>query len=1331
MPVDPELVRDVIARVQALDLGARQEAIDSISDPQLREEVRSVLTAETVVGVGSGSEGGSPAGRLGDGSVLPGGTVGPFRLLQKMSEGGMGAVFRVRHRQTEEPAALKMVKVPDARLVASIRREVDALSRLDHPGIVSVLGSGLHGGMPWYAMELLDGTPLRVHLSGTRPLIGPDSETSDLAADPERTKGLASPEGGSAPREELSSEGLDRILRFGRRLCDPLSYLHGEGLVHRDLKPDNVLVRPDGSPVIIDFGLTTRFTDAVSRETLELGGLAVGTIDYMSPEQGRGELVDARSDLYALGCILYVLITGRPPFLGSPSSVLKAHRTEPPEPPSRLVAGVPAEIDQLVLSLLAKEPRDRIGFADDVARRLGAMGADTGSPTVVCKSYLYRPAFAGRRREFERLKAALGADRGGGTFLIGGESGIGKTRLVSEVVRVANARSLPILAGQALAEGGEPLQLLRGPLQSVADRCLQGDAEAKRLLGDRGPVLVLYEPALGRLPTVAAQPPPMELKPEPGRLRLYAYLRETLRALVTRQKLVVVLEDLQWADELSLGFLRYLARLGAEEDDGIVVLATFRSDEVGSALRQLLDEGLAERIDLGFLDVAAVESIVLDMLALDRAPAEFSKFLWARSKGSPFFVAEYLRAAVGEGILHRDAAGWHVGDETGSVGEYERLALPGSLHELISRRLDALPEGAARLLDAAAVLAREATGDFLQQVAGIPERDGFNAIQTLVTRQIVEESGQALRLVHGQIAQVRYAALPQEVRRDLHRAAAEALTAESAGADGSHLAERGRHWERCGETDEARRCYLAAARAATARYARDEAQRLYERYFRLCGDPTAESVEAGIELGREVFHLLGRSQEAEAQYRRVLQEARELGLADLQGKALQFLGLLENQTGRMAEADRSYREALALCRAVCDRDREGSLLAQLARLRLDEGAMEEAGRLYEQSLAIHRREGNRTREGAVLGNLASFYLNQGRIDEARDLFEQALTIHRDQGSRGLQAVVYGNLALLEYGLGNRDRARELYERALATHRAVGDRDSEGIVLLNLASLHYRQGRCDEAVDLYDESRRIFHEVGNRRAEGSVLSNLAALQMDLGERTRARELMEQALAIAREVRNRYGEGILLTNLAGLLHSQGEVEEAHAFYEEALAINLEVGNRSVEGVVRGNLARLHHSQGRLEESRAMNESALLINREAGNRLGEGAVLANLAEYHLVATGDLEAARELAEEGGSIMAGIEEKYELGRIVCVQGHVRIAAGQSAEEQVADARGIAAELGAGDGSDLVAAIAKLERAQSALRSGGGHLCGYAPTDVTAGQLKWLRVHRPELEVDC
>jgi serine/threonine protein kinase/tetratricopeptide (TPR) repeat protein len=760
--------------------------------------------------------------------------IGPYRIVGALGEGGMGVVYRAVHHESGAPVALKTVHTSNERMLSSIRREVHALSRLNHPGVVRVVGEGVDHAQPWYAMELLEGltllrlarsrwgaalasAPTMLSEAGGMPGVGRSGEFTVR-------EGTGSTEPGVSPEaligQPAAAGNLPEALTLIRRLCVPLSFLHGEGIVHRDLKPENVFIRPGDVPVLVDFGLVASFEGTSGREALELAGATMGTPAYMAPEQVRGEVVDARADLYALGCLLYELVTGRVPFIASNTlELVGKHLLATPTRPSELVTGVPAALDDLILRLLAKNPRERIGHADDVAAALIALGADAAHGYDVKppepRAYLYRPGFTGRDEVFRKLRARIdGARNGqGAVMFVAGESGVGKTRLATEAGRAATGQSLRAIASEctpfnvAEQEGadynGAPLHPFVRVLEAVADRCQEfGPAETARLLGPRCRVLAPYAPALTRAPGFYDFPEAPSLSAEAGRQRLFRDLAETLAAFAADRGLFILLDDLQWSDELTLTFLESLPAAYFEENP-VVFLGTWRSEEATDALRRLAAMPHADAFELTRMDETAVGEIVAAMLAMQKAPDGFVRFLTEQSEGNPFFVAEYLRTALAEKLIYRDLAGhWRLltGDDD-TRASLERLPLPRSLRDLVTRRLDGLPEACWHLVEVASVLGRDVQGDLLQEVArqeaGIDEVAWLEALRTVLDRQVLDEraAGQ-FRFVHDRLREIAWHRIPEARRHMLHHLVAERIEASCAAHNDhpQHYRALAHHW---------------------------------------------------------------------------------------------------------------------------------------------------------------------------------------------------------------------------------------------------------------------------------------------------------------------------------------------------------------------------------------------------------------------------------------------------------------------------------------------------------------------------------------------------------
>jgi len=325
------------------------------------------------------------------------GWLGPFRIERQVGRGGLGAVYRAVDSRSGDTVALKMLPPgTDPSATRRLRREFDALRHLHHPNIVRVLDLGEVDGVPWLSMEYVDGMPLREWLAvaGQPKLLEPEPEADApegvdldvLFEEPDSGALLAAARSDKLRLEtdlgslltldeQVEQNNPDRLHALCEALaqvCDGLSFIHARGLLHRDVKPGNILVRQDRRATLVDFGLAKRLTE--DPEITDHGHV-VGTYRYMSPEQARGELLDRRSDLYSLGATLYDLLAGRPAFpQRNQLELLEAIVSRDAPEISRINPGAPAALCSLAHRLLMKRPEDRPQNAAEVAVLLRVIG---------------------------------------------------------------------------------------------------------------------------------------------------------------------------------------------------------------------------------------------------------------------------------------------------------------------------------------------------------------------------------------------------------------------------------------------------------------------------------------------------------------------------------------------------------------------------------------------------------------------------------------------------------------------------------------------------------------------------------------------------------------------------------------------------------------------------------------------------------------------------------------------------------------------------------------------------------------------------------------------
>ncbi len=634
-----------------------------------------------------------------------------YRIDAKLGEGGMGLVYRAHDTLLDRSVAIKTLTpaVFGEEGARRFVREAQSAARLNHPNVVSIYDAVEEGGQFAIVMELVEGQTLR----------------------------------------ELLPVSVERLIEITVQILRGLEYAHAQGIVHRDIKPENIIVTNDGSAKLMDFGLAR----SEGRSRLTQSGMLVGTVGYMAPEQALGGQVDGRSDLYALGAVLYVGVAGRPPFESEdPISVITQHINVPPVAPHWHNPATPPALESVILKLLAKDPADRPGSAAAVAQALESLptakeaGPVPPAPSLV--QALRRSPLVGREQELVALRAAvdrtIGGD-GGVVFLVG-EPGIGKTRLCQELSVYGRLRGCRVWTGQAYER---ETSLPYGPF-----------AEALK---------VPLSDALTPSPDAAALPP------DQRQARLFEQVSEALRRYAAEAPVLLILDDLHWGDASTLDLVRYLAR--SLRDTRLLIVGTYRDVEVGSQhpliriLGDLNRERLYERVLVRRLDEEAAASLIAAGFN-DEVAHELLGPIHRETEGNPFFIEEVLRDLVEAGALKRVDGGWMF-DRTTS------LRVPESIREAIGRRLDRLSDACRDALVAAAVIGREFTFDVLRAASSLDEDELVTIIDEALGAQIIREvkglgGFDTYGFQHALIQDTLYDSLNPRRRARMHRQVGEA-----------------------------------------------------------------------------------------------------------------------------------------------------------------------------------------------------------------------------------------------------------------------------------------------------------------------------------------------------------------------------------------------------------------------------------------------------------------------------------------------------------------------------------------------------------------------------
>ncbi|MDC0745462.1 AAA family ATPase [Polyangium mundeleinium] len=652
--------------------------------------------------------------------------------------------------------------LPSQRALEELRHEYAVLRALEVPGVIRALGLEEHDRKPVLVLSSWGDTSLaRVLDEGPLPV------------------GVA--------------------MRLAATLARSLGEVHRRGILHRDIKPHNILVDAERTQTcLIDFELATWWTPTLA-EPMSTEAVS-GTLAYMAPEQtGRmNRAPDARADLYALGATLYQMLTGALPFDATdPLSLIHAHIARSPVPPHERAPerGIPEAVSAIVLKLMAKSPEDRYQTASGAAwdlERAARAWVETGTvaPFPLAKrdwdDRVRAPSrLFGREHETAALAALFDQACAGATVLslVAGPSGVGKSALVQTLQGEVRARRGLFAAGKFdQLQRSTPYAAVAQALRSVVRRRLSDPAEVlerwrlafQEAAGPNGQILVELMPEL--LHILGEPKPLVELGPMEEKLRFQATVLRFVRTLATvEHPLVLFIDDLQWADAASLSLLGEL--LKEPEGQHLLVVGAYRDEAVGPEhpLHALLLAPAAPgaataRIVLSPLDEEAVAAMVADML--DRPVPEveeLARLIKDKTDGSPFFVGQFLQLLHERKLLVRDA-------ETGrwqwQRDAIERAGITDNVVSLLTRRLQRLSPELRRALQTAACVGDRFDAGLLAHLLG-QEAVMVSALLAEASREglVVHEGDrahEAYAFVHDRVQQAAYEALTAEERLSLH-----------------------------------------------------------------------------------------------------------------------------------------------------------------------------------------------------------------------------------------------------------------------------------------------------------------------------------------------------------------------------------------------------------------------------------------------------------------------------------------------------------------------------------------------------------------------------------
>ena len=807
-----------------------------------------------------------------------------YQVLDRIGRGGMGVVYRVWDGELRREVALKTMRRPGAGEIFRIKTEFRARKEINHPNIVDFYDLVVDDDDCFFTMELLPGADFLTWVRTQAAAALSDAPTVDLHDDPptresNKTEGVGPDPRARPPRRQVMAVDVDRLRDGLKQLVEGLDAQHQVGCLHRDIKPGNVLVSPEGRVVLLDFGLAVSINP--DDEKARIDGPVAGTAAYMSPEAVWRDGLGPPADFYAVGVMIYEALTGRRPWRGQMFEVLRAKQSGLPPAPSSMTFGVPPDLESICMDLLEPKP-DARPTAPQLLARLGAAELDPASVTLTGQLVLDMKApFLGRDEELADLQSAFArVDAGHPTTVhIAGRSGMGKSSLVRKFVHgVEKEPHVLVLEGRCHLHESVAFKALDGVVDALSRFLVnEPNQSLMSIIPAQVADLIRLFPVLGRIEAFeAASAAAGDASPDPqeSRRRAFGALRELLVRIGRRRTVVIWIDDLQWGDLDSASLLRELLR--RPDPPPVLLLLSWRSEERESSplLRVLLGDGpLAlpakevRQVDVEPLGDETGRDLSHAILGLGLARHEHRiDEILRDAAGSPFLISQLVRyIAASEGR------------PSGDFPPVEDSSTPPArryLGNIVLKRVKRLSDPARSLLETISIAARPLERGLALQAAGLGASDQLlvrHLEREFLLRATRISDRIAIETYHDGIREAIVDALTDEGRRARHLALAEALL-EVADPEPQALVE---HFQGAGDLARAGAYAVAAATRAAETLAFDRAARLYRLAIDLAphdADPLA--LQVGL---AEALSNAGQSAEAGAAFRQTAQLAAARG----------------------------------------------------------------------------------------------------------------------------------------------------------------------------------------------------------------------------------------------------------------------------------------------------------------------------------------------------------------------------------------------------------------------------------------------------------------------
>lgn len=1138
---------------------------------------------------------------------MPDKKIAHFEIMEMLGQGGMGIVYKARDTRQDKVVALKVLSgsgLPSNEIRRRFDREASVGLKLVHPNIVRIFEIGDERGEFYISMEFIEGKTLRQLLQ----------------------------------ENPLESK---RVIDIGISVCEALKQAHEIGIIHRDMKGDNIMLTSQGDVKVMDFGIA-KIQDA---SILTQEGTVLGTAAYMSPEQAIGEPVDHRSDIFSLGVVLFEALTGQLPFDAAYElAVIYSIVNEEPLALRELNKDIPEPLEQVIMKAMRKELQHRYQSVEDFAGDLtkvkafleGKPGMITSAsellatvgwtkteerPTYVrvAGRRVFQARLAGRDEQFEILKTLFSrtAEGEGQTVFIAGEAGIGKTRLVLELEKYARTMKIRMLTGRCpFRQGVYPYQPFVETIRDYFD--VQGVTTGKKLeefIDEKAPELASQLPVIRVFLNIEEG----EKITIDSKEQLWDAIFRLIVTISKERPFILFIDDLHWADENTLGLLLYTSRNTVKSR--VMIVGTYRPEDLrttsGERTHPLLEiqremerEEILTVVRLERLKETDIQQIVDSLFQDSDFSTSFYDSLYKETDGNPFFVMETLKLLKMEGVIEKENGGYRLRED------YEQIVIPNTIHDIVMRRIERLNEEEREILEIGAVEGEAFHSDTVGNCLELNRIKLLRKLQALERdHHIIYPRDKMYYFDHGKIREFLYDAITPELRIEYHLMIGDYLS-DTYGGEERFAPNIAHHFIESEREHKALPFLITAGEGAKVVFANEQAIDFYHKALDIIhrseGDEARVEPPEGKDIVLEglgdVLALTGKHDEALENYHTLINNPNtssprhvellwKLGAAHLSkgehDKALAFLDRAEEEYD---ENLRSIKEG-GKTKMLNDEDFNakklftsfGKIKFSKARVYKANGEYQEAKQEIEKGLEILEDEGNYKEKAQAYNDFGNILFDQGDYKRSTEMYLQSLDLREKIEDKKGVADSYGNLANVYCEEGNYTKAAEMLERANKILIEIGFRIGIAGTYVNLGTVYQNLGRYDDSLKMHQRSLEISEEIGNTPILVLSYSNLGSVYNDLQNFELAKEYLEKGLKLMDDMEFKVFESQGLIWLSQALLGLGQLSDANEVILRAYKNAEDLNQKAYQGLAKRvlgaiGLKRLEDDEDTLRDKKA---------------------------------------------------------------------------------------------------------------------------------------------------